>query len=120
MSEEAALPPKVQQRLAMYQQVQQMLQSILARKQQLSLELMEVENALKALDEVDDSTPIYRSVGPLLIRMEKDKVVRELEDKKAILKLRLEQLDREEKRAKEQLKEHETKLRRDLGGGPGG
>ncbi len=120
MSEEAALPPKVQQRLALYQQLQQMLQSILARKQQLNLELMEVENALRALKEVDDSTPIYKSVGTLLIRTEKAKVIQELEDKKAVINLRLEQLEREEKRAREQLKELEAKLRRDLGGGPGG
>ncbi len=115
MSEEAALPPKVQQRLLLFQQLQQQLQAILARKQQVQLELMEVENALKELEKVGDDTPIYKSVGSLLIRAEKAKVVQELEDRKTFLSLRLEQLEREEKRAKEQLEELRSKLRRDLG-----
>jgi len=116
LSEEMALPPKVQQRLMRYQQLQQTLQAISVRKQQLSLELMEVENALKALNEIDDETPVYKSVGTLLIRAEKAKLVQELEDKKTVIKLHLERLETQEKRAQEELKDLEAKLRRDLGG----
>jgi len=116
LSEEMALPPKVQQRLMRYQQLQQTLQAISVRKQQLSLELMEVENALKALNEIDDETPVYKSVGTLLIRAEKAKLVQELEDKKTVIKLHLERLETQEKRAQEELKNLEAKLRRDLGG----
>ena len=116
MSEEMALPPKVRQRLVRYQQLQQTLQAILARKQQLSLELMEVENALKALEEIDDDTPVYKSIGALLIRSEKAKLVQELEDRKTVIQLHLERLESQEKRAQEELKDVEAKLRRDLGG----
>ena len=119
MSEEMSLPPKVQQRLVRYQQLQQTLQAISARKQQLSLELMEVESALKALEEIDDATPVYKSVGALLIRTEKAKLIQELEDKKEVIKLHLERLESQEKRAQEELKDVEAKLRRDLGGGSG-
>ena len=122
MSEEAALPPKVQQRLIRFQQLQQALQGILVRKQQVQLELMEVENALKELEKVGDDAPIYKAVGSLLVRTEKSKVVQELEDRREFLKLRLEQLEREEKRAREQIEELRAKLRRDLaaqaGAGP--
>jgi len=118
VSEEMALPPKVQQRLMRYQQLQQTLQAIAARKQQLRLELMEVENALKALSEADDATPVYKSVGALLIRAEKAKLIQELEDKKSVIELHLERLETQEKRAQEELKDIEAKLRRDLGGGP--
>ena len=116
MSEETALPPKVQQRLLLFQQLQQQLQVMLARKQQLNLELIEVNNALSELEKVPDDTPIYKSVGSLLIRVEKAKVVQDLEDRKVILNSRLEQLSREEKRLREQIKEVQAKLRRDLGG----
>jgi len=119
VSEEMSLPPKVQQRLVRYQQLQQTLQAISARKQQLSLELMEVESALKALEEIDDATPVYKSVGALLIRTEKAKLIQELEDKKEVIKLHLERLESQEKRAQEELKDVEAKLRRDLGGGSG-
>ncbi len=117
MSEKAELPPKVQQRLLLFQQLQQQLQSLLVRKQQLQLELTEVENALRELEEIGDETPIYKSVGALLVRTEKAKVVQELEDKKEVLKFRIEQLEREEKRAREQIEEVSAKLRKDLGAG---
>jgi len=113
---EEALPPKVRQRVALYQQTQQRLQAILLRKQQLNLELMEIENALRELEKVGEDTPVYKSVGSLLIRTEKGKVVKELEDRREYIKLRLESLDAEERRAREQLKELQAKLRKDLRG----
>ncbi|HEW89946.1 MAG TPA: prefoldin subunit beta [Candidatus Bathyarchaeota archaeon] len=114
MSEESTLPPKVQQRLLRFQQLQQQLQGTLLRKQQVQLELMEVENALKELEGVEDDVPIYKAVGALLVRAEKPKVVQELEDRREFLKLRLEQLEREENRLREQIEELRARLRKDL------
>ncbi len=114
MSEEAQLPPKVQQRLLLLQQLQQQLQSLLVRRQQLQLELMEVENALKELEDVGDDVPIYKSVGALLVRTEKAKVVQELQDRREVLKLKIEQVEREEKRAREQIEEIRSKLEKEL------
>ncbi|HDI00964.1 MAG TPA: prefoldin subunit beta [Candidatus Bathyarchaeota archaeon] len=92
MSEEGSLPPKVQQRLLLFQQLQQQLQSVLLRRQQIQLELMEVENALKELEGVGDEAPIYKAVGALLVRTEKQKVVKELEDRREFLKIGLSSL----------------------------
>lgn len=114
MSEEA-IPPKVQQMLLHFQQLQQMLQNILARKQQLQLELAEVENALRELGKLGDDVPVYKSVGSLLVRVEKADVVKELEDRKEFLNLRLQSIEREEKRAREQLEELRSRLARELG-----
>jgi len=113
MGEEVPLPPKTQQRLLLLQQLYQQLQNLMARKQQLQLELMEVENALKALEKVGDDTPVYKSIGSLLIRSEKAELVQELEDKKTFLNLRIEQVEREEERAREQIEDLRTKLRKE-------
>ena len=113
MSEEAPLPPKVQQRLLHFQQLYQQVQNLVARKQQLKLELMEVENALRELEKVGEDTPVYKSVGAILIRTDKAKLVQELEDRKTFLNLRIEQVEREEKRAKEQLEDIRAKLRKE-------
>ena len=113
MSEEAPLPPKVQQRLLHFQQVYQQVQNLVARKQQLKLELMEVENALKELEKVGEDTPVYKSVGAILIRTDKAKLVQELEDRKTFLNLRIEQVEREEKRARELLEDIRAKLRKE-------
>jgi len=113
MSEEAPLPPKVQQRLLHFQQLYQQVQNLVARKQQLKLELMEVENALRELEKVGEDTPVYKSVGAILIRTDKAKLVQELEDRKTFLNLRIEQVEREEKRARELLEDVRAKLRKE-------
>ena len=113
MSEEA-VPPKVQQMFLRYQQLQQQLQLIRARKRQLQLELAEVENALKELGKLGDDVPIYKSVGSLLIRVERESVMRELEDRKEYLNVRMKSLEREEERAQQQLEELEPKLMKAL------
>ena len=113
MSEEVPLPPKVQQRLLLFQQLYQQVQNLAARKQQLKLELMEVENALKELEKVGEDTPVYKSVGAILIRTDKAKLVQELEDRKTFLNLRIEQVEREEKRARELLEDVRAKLRKE-------
>jgi prefoldin beta subunit len=57
------LPAPVQERLLRLQQVQQGLQSVLAQKQQLELELTETEQALSELTKMDDKAVIYKSIG---------------------------------------------------------
>ena len=114
MSEEA-MPPKVQQMFLRYQQLQQQLQLVQARKRQIQLELAEVENALRELEKLGDDVPIYKSVGSLLIRADKASVVKELEDRREFLNLRLRSVEREEERAQQQLEELEPRLRKALG-----
>jgi len=69
MSEEISrLPPQVQERLLRLQQLQQTLQGVLTQKQQLELELTEVEQALGELEKLTDAAVIYKSVGSLLVK----------------------------------------------------
>lgn len=115
MSEEISkLPPQVQQRLLRLQQLQQTLQGVLTQKQQLELELTEVEQALDELEKLTDNATIYKSIGSLLVKSEKGKVTTDLNERKELLDMRINVLGKQEERLRSQVKKLQTKLQRDL------
>jgi len=115
MSEEISkLPPQVQQRLVRLQQLQQTLQGVLTQKQQLELELTEIEQALDELEKLTDNATIYKSIGSLLVKSEKGKVTTDLNERKELLDMRVNVLGKQEERLRSQVKELQTKLQRDL------
>lgn len=115
MSEDiSGLPPQVQERLLRLQQLQQTLQAILTQKQQLELELTEVEQALEEMAKLGDDAVIYKSIGSLLVKSEKQKVTLELGERKELLSTRTGVLGKQEERLRSQVKELQTKLQQDL------
>ena len=115
MSEEISkLPPQIQERLLRLQQLQQTLQTILAQKQQVELELTEVEQALSELQKLADDTVIYRAIGSLLVKAEKTKVTVDLNERKELLNIRTQVLGKQEGRLRGQLKDLQAKLQKDL------
>lgn len=115
MGEELAkLPPQVQERLLRLQQLQQTLQSVLVQKQQVELELTEVEQALSELQKVADDAVIYRSIGSLLVKTEKARVLADLNERKELLSMRATVLGKQEERLRSQIKELQAKIQQDL------
>ena len=110
----SSLPPNIQERLLRLQQQQQTLRSVLTQKQQLELELAEVDQALSELEKLTDAAIIYRSVGSLLVKSKRSKVTSELNERKDILNMRISVLGKQEERLRSQIKNLQTKLQRDL------
>ncbi len=108
------LPPQVQERLLRLQQVQQSLQSVLTQKQQLELELAETDQALSELAKLDENTTIYKSIGSLLVKAEKDKVTTELTERKELLNTRITVMGKQEERLRTQAKDLQARLQKDL------
>ena len=115
MSEEISrLPPQVQQRLLRLQQLQQTLQGVLTQKQQLELELNEVEQALSELEKLTDAAVIYKSIGSLLVKSKRTNVMTEFNERKELLNMRINVLGKQEERLRTQVKDLQEKLQRDL------
>ena len=115
MSEEISkLPPQIQQRLLRLQQLQQTLQGVMAQKQQLEMQLSEVEQAVSELEKLNETAVIYKSIGALLVKSEKDKVTTELTERKELLKMRVDVLAKQETRLRTQAKDLQEKLQQDL------
>jgi prefoldin beta subunit len=115
VSEEISrLPPQVQERLLRLQQLQQTLQSVLAQKQQVELELMEIGQASTEVEKLTDDAVIYKSAGSIMVRAEKAKITAELNERKDLLNTRVTILTKQEERLRSQLKDLQTKLQQDL------
>lgn len=115
MSEEISkLPPQIQERLLRLQQLQQTLQSVLAQKQQVEIELTEIEQALSELQKMTDDAVIYKAIGSLLVKTEKAKITTDLNERKELLNTRATVLGKQEQRLRPQIKDLQTKLQQDL------
>jgi prefoldin beta subunit len=108
------LPPQVQERLLRLQQLQQTLQSVLAQKQQVELEMSEIDQASTELQKLADDAAVYKATGSLMIKAEKTKMITELSERKDLLNTRVTILAKQEERLRSQLKELQTKLQQDL------
>jgi prefoldin beta subunit len=115
MSTTPELPPQVQEQLARLQQLQQTLEVVTAQKQQLEIELAESNRALDELDKVDDKAVVYKSVGGLMMKTKRKKVIEELTERKELLNTRITVLGRQEKRTRDNLKELQERLQEKLG-----
>jgi len=114
LTEEVELPPQLQEQLARLQQLQQTLQAVMTQKQQLEIEASETDKAVAELDKVTDHTPVYKSVGSLLIKSDRQALLAELKERKELLGTRITVLGRQEERTKERVKELQGKLQEKL------
>ena len=113
-SELEGLPPQVQERLLRLQQLQQTLNSVLGQKQQVELEIAEIDQASGELQKLGDDAVIYKATGSLMIKAEKPKITTELTERKDLLNTRVTILVKQEERLRGQIKEVQTKLQQDL------
>jgi prefoldin beta subunit len=104
------LPPYLREQLARYDQIQQNLQSVLVQKQQVELELNETQKALEELGKASDSEAIYKFAGNLLVRVQKEAMVKELNEKQELGNTRKMVLAKQESRFRESLKDLQTKI----------
>ncbi|MCS7119071.1 MAG: prefoldin subunit beta [Archaeoglobaceae archaeon] len=109
------LPPQVQNLIAQLQQVQQQLQLVMTQRAQLEALLEETKQALDELQKADENTSIYKTVGGILVRESKDKVIKELTEKSESFDIRIKTLGRQEERLRERFAELQKKIQTLLG-----
>ncbi len=105
------LPPQVQNMIAQLQQLQQQLQAVVTQKLQVESMLKESSAALEEVQNAPDDTPIFKVAGNVLVKVEKEKVIKELQEKKESYEIRLKALERQEERLKERIDEMQKKIR---------
>ncbi|MEX0920994.1 MAG: prefoldin subunit [Candidatus Pacearchaeota archaeon] len=84
------------------QMLEQNLQNLLYQKQAFQMEISETEAAKK---EVESSEEIFKIVGQLMIKTDKDKIKKEILDKDKLLKLRVESIEKQESAIAEKIEE---------------
>ena len=72
------LPPAVREQLTRLDQFQQNLQAIMVQKQQVDLELIEIEKATSELIKAKPTDPVYKTSGSILVKVNKTDLSKEL------------------------------------------
>ncbi|UCF07454.1 MAG: prefoldin subunit beta [Thermoplasmata archaeon] len=109
MAEE--LSPQLQNKIAQFQQLQQQIQVVSSQKFQLEAQLRDTERAITELENSPKDITIYKNVGNLLVEArDKDKVNKELDEKKETIDIRIKALDRQEKQLVEKYQSLQQEL----------
>jgi len=112
---EDQISPQLRDQINRLQQMRMQLQMLTQQKQQIELRLKEIDESLEELNKTDSKTPIYKSVGSILIKAKsKQDLVNELKENKESMEVRKNTLDKQEGRAKENLNELQSKVQNAL------
>ncbi|MCO6041557.1 MULTISPECIES: prefoldin subunit beta [Thermococcus] len=110
------IPPQVQALLGQLENYQQQLQLVIQQKQRIQVELNDAKKALEEIEKVEEETPIYKTVGTLIIKATKAKALEELKEKVETLEVRLRALERQEQKLNEKIKELTQQIQSSLRG----
>jgi prefoldin beta subunit len=90
------------------QMLEQQMNNLLMQKQSFQIEFTETQAALKEVESSSDE--VYKIVGQLMIKTDKEKMKEELSNKEKILDLRIKSLEKQEGSFMEKLTELREKV----------
>jgi len=105
----------MQQELAQFEQLRQQLQLISNQRVNLEARVKELENTLEELNNIGESTQIFRSVGSLFVKAEsKEEVIEKLKEEKDTAEIRVKTVTKQEDQLKTRYTELQQKLQDSL------
>jgi prefoldin beta subunit len=110
VSEEKLLPPWITEQILRLQQIQQNLQAIMMKKQQIEQEIAETDTILEEIKKLDGDNKVYKRYDNLLIKSKREDILREFKEKKMTLNTRMLVVEKQESRVNDNLKEVENKI----------
>ena len=93
------------------QLTQQNLQNITVQKQQIQSQLVELESALTELKTTDKA---YKIVGKIMIAASKDNLTKDLQEKKEVAEVRLNNFNKQEEKLKNNLEELQQEVMKEM------
>lgn len=109
---------ETEEKIGQLQLMEQNMQNIMIQKQAFQTQLFEIDNALKELEKSKEET--YKIVGPIMVATSKKELKDDLQSKKEVIELRIKNLEKQEKRIKEEATQIQTEVMKKLkqkGGG---
>jgi prefoldin, beta subunit, archaeal len=110
------ISPKVQNQIAMLQQMQQQMQTIGAQKTQYEMAVREAKRATEELNDVTEDAQIFFSVGTVMMQKKKEDVLSNLNEKIETLELRIKSLEKQETMLQGKFEQLQTQIKQALEG----
>ncbi len=92
---------ELQENIQELNQAEQYLQNFLLQKQTFQIELNETNSALEEVKKTKGN--IYKIVGQVMVKADKDDIIKELEEKRDTLNLRIKAIENQEKILREKI-----------------
>jgi prefoldin beta subunit len=105
------ISPKVQNQLAMLQQVQQQLQTVVQQKAQYEMAVREAKRAEEEVKDTADDTPMFLSIGTVMVQKSKEHVTKNLTEKVETLELRIKSLEKQETMLQGKFEQLQTQIK---------
>jgi len=86
---------ETQKKIQELQILEQNLQNLMIQKQAFQLELNETVNSLEEVNKTEDE--VYKVLGSVMLKVNKEEILKELGEKKKILELRVNTIEKQEK-----------------------
>jgi prefoldin beta subunit len=86
----------------------------MSQRQQLEREHLEVDKALGELEKMSDEAIVYKSLGAILAKSSRKKLIEELTERKELLDMRIKVITRQQSRTEEQLKDLQQRVQQRL------
>lgn len=103
---------ETEQSIAQLQMLEQNMQTTMMQKQSFQAQLLEIENALKELEE--SKKEVFKIVGSLMIEGNKEDLKKDLSNKKELFELRVSNLEKQEKKIKEKAEQLQTEVMKQI------
>lgn len=107
----AEIKKETREKIQQMQLLEQSAQQLHIQKQQFQSQLYEIEAALK---ELKDKKTAYKLIGNIMVSLPVADLEKELNEKKEILKLRNESIERQESQIKEKAKKIQEEILKEL------
>lgn len=113
------IPPQVEAKYRKFLQARELLARVTQEKALVETSLTDVEKLLEDLRNIGSDAELYRMKGFVLVKTEKDSLIKELESRKENLELKLLALKKQEESLQKEVERLGKELSKMLGGSGG-
>ena len=106
------IPKETQERIAQLQLFEQNMHNFLSQKRNFQSQLVEIENALEELDATTET--VYKIIGQVMLKSNKEKLIKSLSERKDILDLRIKSVEKQEKAVQEKAEKIQAEVMKEI------
>ena len=104
-------PENVQEKLNLFQQIQQQVQSLSQQLSQVDMSIGETERTLEEIKDVGKKATLYRAIGSVMKKVDDNtKLIKDLEEEKERMEIRNNSLKNQVGKMNKELEEMQKKL----------
>ncbi len=108
------LSDDLKNKLQNYNNLVRTLEFLTQQKFELERGLRDIELAIGELDKTESDKEVYKSIGGIMVKSERDRLLDEKKSQKASIELKLKTITQREKRTKTQLETLQVALEKDF------